>query len=206
MTCPVTLNCYKVVKEVYVDSGSYTFLNDDLHETFLEAKQHIEDDAPTVQTQALRAFYALEYMYFYLLPHQIRSSEHLHWKHNFQEQFERSCEGLDVLIRLCEQTARRIVVDKGTLALMQREKNDFKKVTMDKPVWLIGAIKEAAELLRKHMAGSSVSLGCVGEQLGYALTNGNQSLDRCIQVLQTINSISIHNPVSPCNMTRKFQG
>ena len=205
MTCPITLSCYKIVKEQYVDSGLYAFLYEDLHETFLEAQQFIEDDEPTEQTKALRAFYALEYMYFYLLPFKIKSSEHVRWKHNFQEQFERSCEGLDVLTRLCEQTERRIVVDKGTLSLMSRDDSDFKKVTMDTPLWIIGAIKEVAKRLRKYLVGGESALGPVGEQLGHALHNSNQSLDRCLQIIQVLNSISIHNPVSPCNMMKKYQ-
>lgn len=206
MTCPITLHCYRFLKEKYVDSGEHTFLSEDLHELFLETRQFINDDDPTEQTQALRAFYALEFMYFYLLPFMIKSSEHLHWKHNFQEQFERSCEGLDLLIRLCEQTERRIVVDKGTLSLMDRDDSGFKEMVMSKPVLLLRAIRESALLLRKRMSGTQASLGTVGRELGRALFHCNQSLDSCTKVIQTLNSITIHNPVSPCNMMRKYQG
>lgn len=207
MTCPITLSCYKVVKEKYVDSGTYAFLNEDLHETFLEARHTIEDDEPSESTKALRAFYALEYMYFFLLPFKIKSSEHLRWKHNFQEQFERSCEGLDVLIRLCEQTERRIVIDKGTLGLMNRDSSGFDTATMNHPMWIISAAKDAAQRLRKHMAGNTTaSLAPIGCWLGHALHDGNQSLDQCIRVIQNLNSITIHNPVSPCNTMRKYQG
>lgn len=203
MTCPITFSCYKVVDEGYISTGKWTFLYEDLHESFVESKQTILDDEPTKQTQALRAFYALEYMYFQLLPKQIRVNEHLHWKHNFEEQYERSCEGLELLIHVCEQTERRIFVDKGTFELSRRDASMFTTTALSRPLGLLQAVRTAAELLHAHMRGSNDSLGRMGEWLGKALIGCNQSLDQCLRVIEALYSISIHNPVSPCSTTTR---
>ncbi len=204
MTCPITYSCYKVVDGSYISRGNWTFLHADLADDFKELKLEVTQDEPTAQTQALRAFFALEYLYFHLLPYMIQCSEHLRWKQNFQEQYDRSTEGLELLLRMCDQAERRIAIDKGTMALMDRDQPGHKTATMDKPLPMLRAVKASAEVLVAFTRTGKTSFSRVGDQLGQALVSTNQSVERCTDVIRTLLTISIHNPVSPCNMTRKY--
>ena len=109
-----------------------------------------------------------------------------------------------MLLRLCEQTERRIIVDKGTCELTDRDPSAFTFATIVKPLDMLHVVRETAQLLRSHMAGGGDPLDRTGESLGHSLVATKQSLDRCITIIQTLNSISIHNPVSPCSMMRKY--
>jgi hypothetical protein len=218
MTCPVLSTCYRQLQHYYFPPGgdapptTAAFLS---YDTSLEEWDGLgelieRDDAPT-STQRLRAFYALELVYFYLLPLGSHPVERVDIKTPLQVERPRDHAGIEELLQTCALVKRDITMRTGHTELLGKERNPALELMtaslrsvggrLDKCVEMAQSLQSALDQGRKERR----ELGRVGYLFGDVLVANKTKITSSMPYLRTMLTISLNNPVKPWNQSTQFQ-
>lgn len=212
MTCPVSWGCYRQLQRHHF--GGYgrertTFVRyDDLLPEWEELGELVESSSPSLTEQRLRAFYAVEAIYFFLIPMGHYPVDEIDMKQLFQVKRPRTSEGLENLIETCEQAERKLRIRRGQAQLMgQSHRPALKLMTssMSNMESEVKRCKEAAANLRSSLDGYDPGPAKVGEIFGDLLITARTPMTHCMQSMKTMLSINLMNAISPWNQTNRFQ-
>lgn len=217
MTCPVLSSCYQQLQKHYFPPGgedhspTVAFLSyDHSLDDWGELGELIErDDAPT-SAHRLRAFYALELVYFFLLPLGSHPVDKVDIKTALQVQRGRDQVGLQDLEQTCESLKRDVVMRTGHTQLLGRGRNpafELMTASLHSVGKRLDKCAEMAKELRAALGNSckSKELKRVGHLFGEVLLTNKTPIADSMRHLRDMLNISLENPVSPWNQSTQFQ-
>lgn len=211
MTCPVLGGCYRRLQRHHFDDpeDTPTFVSyDDLMPEWEELGEMIQRDTPQTSAQRLRAFYALEAVYFFLIPLGHYPTDEIDIKYLFQVQRKRDEGGLTHLIDTCETAKRELVIRAGHAQLMGKQNRPALSLVHSSMVSMgrvVGVCQDIATALRGALRGRDKELDKAGRLFGDELVLLKSPMTRSMEYLRTMLSINLDNPVSPWNQTNRFQ-
>jgi len=175
----------------------------DNDEEWEELKETARESNPTMPSQWLRAFYALELTYHTLLPRMFFSASDAQMQKMFLElRAPRSVEGLNQLIALGEKYKRRAAAKRVTLAIGGGRKDNSAQVVdiLEQHLQVVGWLLSSAQILKSCLRQDRTSgLTAIGTGLGEAFSYAGES-DASVQAqLRKILRITPTNAVTPWN-------
>jgi hypothetical protein len=203
MTCPITHSCYLEVQEEYEVSS---LLFDDSMPDFRRLEIAIRDDDPDMTTQRLRAFYILEVIYSQLIFSSVNHSG-VDLGNDFCRQFERTESGLTDLGAALDKANKLLRVEAGELELMGEEENPGMLMlvsVLKAPREIVGLCAVLTAQLKDALRRDR-NMHVFGVTFAQCLRKAGCSFDQCTDHLQTLLSITPHNPIQPWNTTTRFQ-
>lgn len=217
MPCPVLLPCYRRLQKYYFPAGEYSstatvaFLSyDDSLDEWEELRELIEKDTAPASTHRLRAFYALETSYFYLVPLGSHPVEKVDVKTPLQTERTRDHAGLSELLQTCALLQRDITMRTGHTELLGKQRNpafELMTASLRSLGGRIGKCEEMARALRSALEdGRRVrELARVGNLFGELIVANKSNIALSMSTLRAMLSVSLDNPVKPWNQSTQFQ-
>lgn len=224
MTCPVLSSCYKRLQHYYfpmagVAGATERFLRpstetfveyDNLLPTWEELDEAIHRDAPSSSTQRLRAFFALEVVYYELIPSSPRPVDKVDLSGPLKVQRPRTHAGVQELRDTCALLKRDLVMRRGHTELLGKQSNpafELMAASLRSATARVELCAAMAEELHRALDDKRrrKELEKVGNLFGEALISFKTPAYTAIEHLRTMLQISLDNPVSPWNQSTNFQ-
>lgn len=203
MTCPITNSCFQQTWDLYdISSGLF----DDQTPELARVKFTLEGESPDMTTQRLRAFYILETVHSQVLFSAVHHTG-VELSDDLAEPFERTEEGLSALRSVLEEAQKSLRVEAGELELMGKTENPGMEMlvgVLGAPLRVVAYALEMIDILKPALR-SEKSLQAIGALFSKCLRAAGYSIEQCLDQLQTLLSITPHNPIRPWNTTTSFQ-
>ncbi len=217
MICPVLSSCYRQLQKYYYPPGEPASA---AHTDFLKYDESLgdwdelgelieRDDAP-VSSHRLRAFFALELIYFYLLPLGSHPVDKVDIRVPLQVERSRDQEGLEDLIHTCAKLKRDIIMRTGHTELLGKQRNPAFELMTASLRSMGGRIDKCAEMAKElrnalNDKRERKELEKVGRLFGDFLIASKAQIAASMSYLKTMRTISLENAVRPWNQSTQFQ-
>jgi len=198
--CPIAYPCVLSYRELVDKSPSATFRSYD--EEWDEVEEAAKESNPTLETQRLRAFYALELTYHDILPSLFFTAPDSQMHGAFRSmRAARSTRGLDEVIELGEKYKKRASSKRTTVAFKNDGRDNSAQVVdlLKKHVAIVDQLVRSASQLKACLRNSNTPFGLVrvGANLGTAFFQASESDPTVIERVHTIIKINPQNAVTP---------
>jgi len=199
--CPITHACLHIVRQSR--DTSPTLFNFSEEDKWGELEEEASANAPSNESQRLRAFYAIEVIYHELLPQLFFSISDPDFQRAFMElRASRSVEGLDELLGVIHRFKRKTGA-RRTILKIKGNKNDNSQQLAEllkRPNKVLEACASAVEALKKSLRSDQVrGLSTVGQALANSFIESSESQDSIQGHLTTLLTITAGKAVTPWN-------
>jgi len=168
-----------------------------------DLEEQSRTNAPSNESQRLRAFYAIEVIYHDLLPQLFFSISDPEFQRAFMElRASRSVEGLDELLGVIQRFKRKTGARRTILKIKGNKKDNSQQLAelLKRPNKVLEACSSAAEALKKSLRSDQVrGLTTVGQSLASSFIESSESLDNIQGHLVTLLTITTGKAVTPWN-------
>jgi len=156
---------------------------------------------PNEATQHLRAFYAIELMYYQVLPMALWAAGKQAMHAEFSAlRFDRSVSGLENLELKLLRARRHIGARRTVMAVKRNKTNNSQQVValLERPTSILDNCQKAVDTLKRCLRKDEVKgLRQVGELLGNSLLKLAEDPTTISGYLSTMLQVTSENPISP---------
>jgi len=202
LACPITCACLHIIRQSRDTSPALFSIFVGEEDNWGELEEEARTNAPSIESQRLRAFYAIEVIYHELLPQLFFSISDPDFQRAFMElRASRSVEGLDDLLGVIQKFKRKTGARRTILKLKGNKADNSQQLAelLQRPNKVLKACESAAEALKKSLRSSNVGLSVVGSALGHSLVESSETLDNIQNHLVILLTITTRKAVSPWN-------